>query len=89
MALSRVSIERLAWLRIVKKAGLSHLRFHDLRHVHASLLLQQGTRPKIVSERLGHSGVSITLDIYSHVLPGLQTEAAEQLDRLISGSSSP
>ena len=65
------------------EAGLQ-LRFHDLRHAHASLLLQQGVHPKIVSERLGHSGVGITLDTYSHALPGLQAEAAARLGDLLA-----
>ncbi len=55
-------------------------RFHDLRHSHATLLLRQGVHPKIVSERLGHSTVGITLDVYSHVLPGMQEEAARKVD---------
>ena len=59
------------------------MRFHDLRHAHATLLLQQGIHPKVVSERLGHAGVAITMDTYSHVLPGLQEEAAEKLDRIL------
>jgi integrase len=50
-------------------------RFHDLRHSHASHLLKAGVHPKIVSERLGHSTVGMTLDTYSHVLPGMQEEA--------------
>jgi len=75
---------RGAWRRLAKEAGLSRLRFHDLRHAHASLLLQQGVHPKIVSERLGHSGVNITLDTYSHVLPGLQAEAVARLDDLLA-----
>jgi integrase len=79
---------RRAWGRIVKAAGLGHLRFHDLRHAHATLMLQQGVHPKVVSERLGHSGVGITLDIYSHVLPGLQAAAAAQLDSLVNGTTS-
>ena len=62
--------------KIVKKAGLPILRFHDLRHTHASLMLKHGIHPKIVSERLGHSSISITLDTYSHVMPGLQEAAA-------------
>jgi len=65
--------------RIVKRAGLS-ARFHDLRHTYASLMLAAGVHPKIVSEALGHSTVAITLDIYSHVTPGLQAAAARQLD---------
>jgi integrase len=76
---------RRAWLGIVRTAGLDHMRFHDLRHAHATLLLQQGVHPKVVSERLGHSGVGITLDTYSHVLPDLQAQAAAQLDALLTG----
>lgn len=75
---------RKAWLAIAREAGLDRLRFHDLRHAHASLLLQQGVHPKIVSERLGHAGVAITLDLYSHVLPDLQAQAADGLDDLLS-----
>ena len=66
--------------KILKKAGLPIVRFHDLRHSHATLLMIQGVHPKIVSERLGHSTVRITLDVYSHVVPGLQKEAAHQFD---------
>jgi integrase len=61
---------------LVKKAGVPRLRLHDLRHTHATLMLKEGVNPKIVSERLGHASVVITLDTYSHVLPGLQEEAA-------------
>jgi len=68
--------------RIVKHAGLS-ARFHDLRHTYASLMLAAGVHPKIVSEALGHSTVAITLDIYSHVTPGLQEAAAKQLDSVL------
>ena len=78
---------RRAWKAILRTAGIDHLRFHDLRHAHASLMLQQGTHPKIVSERLGHSGVGITLNLYSHVVPGLQEEAAAGLDRLVGRAS--
>jgi integrase len=75
---------RSTWVKITQSAGLPGLRFHDLRHAHASLMLAQGTHPKVVSERLGHATVGITLDIYSHVLPGLQREAAERLDELLA-----
>ena len=61
---------------LVQKAGIPHVRLHDLRHSHATLMMADGINPKIVSERLGHSSVAITLDIYSHVLPGIQEEAA-------------
>jgi len=60
---------RRTWISVTKAAGVGRLRFHDLRHAHISLMLAQGTHVKIVSERLGHSGVAITLDLYSHVLP--------------------
>ncbi len=65
-----------AFAKIIKRTGLPHVRLHDLRHTHATLMLKQGVHPKIVSERLGHSSVTITMDTYSHVLPGMQTEAA-------------
>jgi integrase len=68
---------------LLKRLGLPKVRFHDLRHSHASLLLAQGIHPKVVSERLGHSQVGITLDTYSHLLPNLQQEAAAKLDSLL------
>ena len=73
----------LAFKRIIHKAGLSHMRLHDLRHTHATLMLKAGIHPKIVSERLGHANIGITLDTYSHVLPGLQEAAAERFDQLL------
>jgi len=66
-----------------KKTKLPYIRFHDLRHTHASLLLKAGVHPKVVSERLGHSSVTITLDRYSHLLPGLQEAAAAKFDELV------
>ncbi len=69
--------------RIVRKAGIVQIRLHDLRHTHATLMLKAGVHPKVVSERLGHANIGITLDTYSHVLPGLQEAAAERFDRLL------
>ena len=69
--------------KIVRKAGLPHIRFHDLRHTHTTLMLKAGVHPKIVSERLEHAKVSITLDIYTHVLPSLQEAAAERFDKML------
>jgi len=69
--------------KLLRKAGLPHIRFHDLRHSHATLLLKAGIHPKIVSERLGHANIGITLDTYSHVLPGLQERAAERFDEML------
>jgi len=74
----------LAFRRIIKKAKLNHVRVHDLRHTHATLMLKAGVHPKIVSERLGHASIAITLDTYSHVLPGLQEEAVEKFDRIFN-----
>lgn len=70
----------LAFHRLAVKLKLPSTRFHDLRHTHASQLLREHIHPKVVSERLGHSTVGITLDRYSHLLPGLQEEAARKLD---------
>lgn len=68
------------WVKIVKGSRLPRIRFHDLRHTHATLLLKEGVHPKIASERLGHSKVGITLDLYSHVLPGMQEDAVARVD---------
>ena len=70
--------------RIVERAKLPRIRLHDLRHTHATLALQLGIHPKIVSERLGHSTVALTLDIYSHATPHMQSEAAERFGALLS-----
>ena len=59
------------------------IRLHDLRHTHATLALQAGVHPKVVSERLGHATVGITLDLYSHVVPSLDRQAAETIAALI------
>ncbi|MCL0095965.1 site-specific integrase [Dehalococcoidia bacterium] len=76
-----------AFKRIVKRLGLPDVRLHDLRHTHASLMLKQGIHPKIVSERLGHSNIGITLDTYSHVMPGLQEAAALRFEEGLQGTS--
>jgi integrase len=70
-----------AFAVLIRRSSLPHVRFHDLRHSHASQLLRQGVHPKVVSERLGHSSVKTTLDIYSHVVPGMQHDAAVGIDR--------
>ena len=69
---------------LIKKSGLPHLTLHGLRHAHATMLLEAGINPKIVSERLGHSTISVTMDTYSHVLPGMQEAAALALDEKLS-----
>jgi len=69
-----------AFKRLAESIGLQGVRFHDLRHTHATLMLREGIHPKIVSERLEHSSVVITLDTYSHILPGLQQAAAQAFE---------
>jgi integrase len=69
-----------AWQMVVGRTALPRVRFHDLRHAHATHMLSSGVHPKVASERLGHSKVGITLDLYSHVLPGMQAEAAALVD---------
>ena len=74
--------------KLVRRIGLTATRLHDLRHFHATLLLQQGTNPKVVQERLGHSSFVITMDTYSHVTPGLQKQAAQDF-ALAMGKAKP
>jgi hypothetical protein len=69
---------------ILEKAELPHMRIHDLRHTCASLLLALGSHPKVVQEVLGHSQISLTLDTYSHLIPGLGEEAAKKIDTILS-----
>ena len=96
--LCKTHVRSRSYMRILKRANqkfteqaekkgvipelLPIIRFHDLRHTAATIMLSQGVHPKIVQERLGHSTISMTLDTYSHVLPTMQKEAAEKLDRL-------
>lgn len=70
--------------RMVKTLDVPYIRFHDLRHCHATILMQQGIHPKIVSERLGHTSTKLTMDTYSHVMPNMQKEAAKKLDDFLS-----
>lgn len=72
-----------AFAKTIRRAGLPPIRLHSLRHTHATLMLQAGVHPKVVSERLDHSSIRITLDTYSHVLPGLQEAAAQRFNELM------
>jgi integrase len=74
--------------RHLQRAELPRIRFHDLRHTHATLALQAGVHPKVVSERLGHTTVSITLDVYSHAIPGIQQDAASTVAALVGTADS-
>jgi integrase len=69
--------------RIAKRVGLEGVRFHDLRHTFASLMLLRGAKPKVISEALGHSSVAFTMDVYSHILPGMQSDAMALLDEVL------
>jgi integrase len=84
-ALDPESVSRY-FRQAVKKAMLPKIRLHDLRHTHATLCLQAGIHPKVVSERLGHATVSITLDTYSHAIPAMQEEAAALIAGLVFAS---
>lgn len=69
--------------RILKEAGLPRISFHDMRHSHATMLLVLGEHPKVVQERLGHATIAMTLDTYSHLVPGLQEMAAAKLSTVL------
>jgi integrase len=77
---------RTAFKALLVKAELPDIRFHDLRHSVATLLLEIGTHPKIVQELLGHENIGMTMDIYSHVMPTMQREAMAKLNELLGGS---
>jgi integrase len=70
--------------KVLAKNDLPHIRFHDLRHSHATFLLLAGVPIKVISERLGHSSTRFTQDIYSHVLPQMQEQAANEVDKILS-----
>lgn len=72
------------WERFLEKHNLPHIRLHDLRHTHATLLIQAGISPKVVQQRLGHSDVTITLNTYTHVMPDMAQDAADKLDNIIN-----
>ena len=76
-----------AWRFLARRCGLAGITLHGARHTHASLLLRQNVHPKIVSERLGHANIGITLDTYSHVAPGLQQAAANRFDDIVMPKS--
>jgi len=73
-----------AFKKVLATAGLPKLTIHGLRHTHATILLEQGVNPKVVSERLGHASVATTMDIYSHVLPDMQEKAALAIDAALA-----
>lgn len=78
--LLRRNFRRRAWLPAVRASVGEPMRFHDLRHTHAAMLIAQGEHPKVIQNRLGHSSIKVTLDTYGHLLDGLDEAAAERLD---------
>ncbi len=77
----------LVWFqKALNQAGLPHVRFHDLRHSAATILLTMGVHPKVVQELLGHSTITMTMDTYSHLLPSLQRDAMNGMDDLFKES---
>lgn len=78
--LRRSNFRRRVWLPTVERAGLSPLRFHDLRHTAVALLIGQGAHPKLIQSRLGHSSIQVTLDRYGHLLPHLDAQVADGLE---------
>jgi integrase len=69
--------------KIVRKAGLEGIRFHDLRHTFANLMLLRGAKPKVISEALGHASIAFTMDTYSHIIEGMQSDAMALLDKVL------
>jgi len=85
-SLSTHNLTNRSWKPLLRKAGLPQsTRFHDLRHTCATLLLTKGVHPKIVQEMLGHSSITITLDLYSHVLPDMQDQAVRAMEDILDG----
>jgi integrase len=72
--------------QVTRKGGFPDRRFHDLRHSAATILLVAGVHPKLVQERMGHTTIVMTMDIYSHVLPSMQREVAEKIDEMLKQS---
>ena len=72
--------------RAVAQLDVPRIRLHDLRHTHATILLQQNVHPKVVSERLGHSSIAFTMTVYQHVMPGMQAEAAATFGDAVFGT---
>jgi integrase len=77
-----------AFARMVKKAGLEGVTFHTLRHTFASLMLLRGAKPKVISEALGHSSVAFTMDVYSHIIEGMQEDAMALLNEVLPAATS-
>ena len=78
------NLRKRSFAPLLERAGLPQVRFHDLRHTYATLLLSRDVHPKYVQELLGHATIAITLDTYSHVLPGMGDQAAQEMENALS-----
>jgi integrase len=78
------NFRKRVWPKLLEKAGLRHLRIHDLRHTFASLLIQQGESLVYVMEQMGHNSIRVTVDIYGHLVPGGNKAAVDRLDQAVS-----
>ncbi|HHW17738.1 MAG TPA: site-specific integrase [Firmicutes bacterium] len=85
--LNESNVRNRSFYPLLEKAGLPRIRFHDLRHTCATLLLAQGVHPKFVQEQLGHSQISVTLDTYSHVTPSMMKDVAAKMDAILSAAN--
>ncbi len=81
--LRKGNVYRRSFIPLVEASKVARIRFHDMRHTHATLLLSAGENVKVVSERLGHASIKVTLDTYAHVLPSMQKAAADKLQLLL------
>lgn len=87
--LRRSNVARRSFQPLIKAAQVPPIRFHDLRHTHATIALAAGVHPKVLQERLGHSDIRVTLNTYGHVLPSMQAEAVSRLDDVFGGREAP
>jgi integrase len=76
-----------AFVRLVTSSGLPRIRLHDLRHTHATIGLRNGVPVKVISERLGHAQASFTMDVYQHVMPSMQSDAAATIAAAVRGAT--
>ena len=79
------NLRNRSFYHLLQRAGVPRIRFHDLRHTAATLMLGKGVHPKVVAEMLGHSQIAVTLDLYSHVTPNMQKQATEALEAVLNG----
>ena len=83
----RTNFRRRSWLPAVRASVGEPLRFHDMRHSHAAMLIAEGEHPKVIQARLGHSSIQVTLDTYGHLFEGLDEAAADRLDAAYARAS--